>query len=165
MLYNRLCKTSKEIFSGGKNVATVIRTSDFESDTFYEPPLRIGFGIDSSTIDNPPAAMGKTVISPGAKNQSHRHEASDACIHIISGRLRFLFGDPGTDRTEEIAEAGDFIHIPRGEAHGVENVSLSEPVHLVFCYPGVPDKEAAVTTMLENKSVIRDGSGGAPNRQ
>jgi len=140
-------------------MATVIRTTDFESDTRYEPPLRIGFGIDSSTVENPPAAMGKTVIAPGAKNQSHRHEASDACIHIISGRLRFLFGEPGTDRSDEIAEAGDFVHIPCGEAHGVENVSNSEPVHLVFCYPGVPDKEAARTSMLESESVIRDPSG------
>lgn len=140
-------------------MATVIRTTDFESDTHYEPPLRIGFGIDSSTVESPPAAMGKTVIAPGAKNQSHRHEASDACIHIISGRLRFLFGEPGTDRSEEIAEPGDFIHIPCGEAHGVENLSDSQPVHLVFCYPGVPDKEAAQTRMLEDKSVIRDPSG------
>ncbi len=138
-------------------MATVIRTSDFESDTLYEPPLRIGFGIDSTTVDNPPAAMGKTVIAPGSKNQSHFHEASDACIHIISGRLRFLFGDPGTDRVEEIAEAGDFVHIPCGEAHGVENVSDTEPVHLVFCDPGVPDKEAARTIMVESEGVIREG--------
>lgn len=138
-------------------MSSVIRPADFDSDTRYEPPLRIGFGIDSSTVEDPPAAMGKTVIPPGGKNQSHRHEASDACIHIISGRLRFLFGDPGGDRVTEIAEAGDFVHIPRGEAHGVENVSDVVPVHLVFCYPGVPDKEAARTVMVEDESVIREG--------
>lgn len=142
-------------------MSTVIRATDFEADNLYEPPLRIGFGIDSTTVDDAPAAMGKTVIAPGAKNQSHHHEASDACIYIISGRLRFLFGDPATNRVEEIAEAGDFVHIPRGEAHGVENVSDSEPVHLVFCYPGVPNKEAARTVMLESESVIREGVADA----
>lgn len=136
-------------------MATVIRPGEFDSGTSYEPPLTIGFGIDSDTIENPPAAMGKTVIPPGAKNQSHRHHASDACIHIISGELRFLFGDPGTDRVEEIARGGDFVHIPRGTAHGVENVSDTDEVHLVFCYPGVPNKDAAVTEMLEDETVIR----------
>lgn len=139
-------------------MASVIRPDTYVSDTKYEPPLTIGFGIDSGTVENPPAAMGKTVIPPGAKNQSHRHEASDACIHIISGRIRFLFGDPGTDRVSEIAQGGDFVHIPRGEAHGVENVSDTEPVHLVFCYPGVPDKDAAITVMLEAEDVIKEGS-------
>jgi len=139
-------------------MASVIRPTAFDSNTDYEPPLTIGFGIDSDTVRYPPAAMGKTVIPPGAKNQSHRHENSDACIHIISGRLRFLFGDPGTDRISEVAQAGDFVHIPRGEAHGVENMSDTEEVHLVFCYPGVPDKEAAGTVMLEDPSVIREGT-------
>ena len=138
-------------------MASVIRPAEYVSDESYEPPLTIGFGIDSSTVDSPPAAMGRTLIPPGAKNQSHRHEASDACIHIISGRLRFLFGDPGGERVEEIAQAGDFVHVRKGEGHGVENVSDTEPVHLVFCYPGVPTKDAAVTVMLEDESVIRQG--------
>lgn len=134
---------------------SVIRPGEFDSGTDYEPPLTIGFGIDSDTVADPPAAMGKTVIPPGAKNQSHHHLASDACIHIISGRLKFLFGIPGEARIEEIAQAGDFVHIPRGVGHGVENMSDIEEVHLVFCYPGVPNKEAAETVMLEDESVIR----------
>ena len=129
---------------------SVIRPPQYDSDTSYEPPLTIGFGIDSDTVEEAPAAMGKTVIPPGAKNQSHRHERSDACIHIFSGRVKFLFGDPGTDRVEEIAQAGDFVHIPRGTAHGVENMSETEEVHLVFCYPGVPNKEEAQTVFLED---------------
>lgn len=138
--------------------ASVIRPAEYDSNTLYEPPLTIGFGIDSGTVEDAPAAMGKTVIPPGSKNQSHRHEASDACIHIISGQLKFLFGDPGTERVSEIAQGGDFVHIPRGTAHGVENMSDTEEVHLVFCYPGVPDKEAAITVMLEDETVIRKGT-------
>jgi len=97
-------------------MATIVRPTDFNSGFGYEPPLNINFGIDSATIGNPPAVMGKTVIPPGAKNQSHRHETTDACIYIISGSMRFIFGDPGTDRVTEVAVAGDFIHIPTGEA-------------------------------------------------
>jgi uncharacterized peroxidase-related enzyme len=134
----------------GTETPTVIRPAEFDADTSYEPPLAIGFGIDSATVKRPPAAMGKTVIPPGARNQSHRHENSDACIHVFSGRLKFMFGDPGTDRTEQIVEGGDCVHIPRGQAHGVQNLSDNEEVHLVFCYPGVPDKEAAGTVTLED---------------
>ncbi len=141
-------------------MASVIRPAEYISDQSYEPPLTIGFGIDSGTVEHPPAAMGKTVIPPGAKNQAHRHMASDACIHIISGSLRFLFGDPGTDRLAEVAQGGDFVHVPRGEAHGVENMSDTEEVHLVFCYPGVPDKDAAGTVMVEDETVIRVAGDG-----
>ena len=130
-------------------MAAVIRPGDFESNTGYEPPLAIGFGIDSRTVAHPPAAMGKTVVPPGGKNQAHFHRRSDACIHIISGRLRFLFGDVDGERTVEVAQAGDFVHIPRGETHGVENASETEEVHLVFCYPGVPDKDGADTVFVE----------------
>jgi uncharacterized RmlC-like cupin family protein len=139
-------------------MATIVRPSDFNSGQGYEPPLSIEFGIDSATIDDPPAVMGKTVMPPGAKNQSHRHETTDACIYLISGEMRFIFGDPDTDRITQIARAGDFVHIPRGEAHGVENVSDTEPVHLVFCYPGVADKDEARTVMLEDIDVVRGGS-------
>jgi quercetin dioxygenase-like cupin family protein len=100
-------------------------------------------------VAHPPAAMGKTVVPPGGKNQPHYHRKSDACIHIISGELRFFFGDPSGERSVEIARPGDFVHIPQGEVHGAENVSRSEEVHLVFCYPGVPDKEEAETIFVE----------------
>lgn len=130
-------------------MASVIRPADYTADTSYEPPLVIGFGIDSSTVPSPPAAMGKTIVPPGARNQAHYHTESDACIHIISGALRFYFGDPEGERQSEIARAGDFVHVPRGDIHGVENVSDTEEAHLVFCYPGVPNKEAAGTVFVE----------------
>ena len=52
-------------------------------------------------------------------------------------------------KISEVAQAGDFVHIPRGETHGAENASETEEVHLVFCYPGVPDKEGADTVFVE----------------
>ena len=58
-------------------------------------------------------------------------------------------GDVDGERTIEVARAGDFVHIPRGETHGAENASETEESHLVFCYPGVPDKESADTDFVE----------------
>ena len=54
---------------------------------------------------------------------------------------------PGRERL--CGDAGDFVHVPRGEIHGTENVSDTEEAQLVFCYPGVPDKEAAETIFVE----------------
>lgn len=131
---------------------SIIRPRDYTTDADYEPPLMIGFGIDSSTVQQAPAAMGKSVIPPAADTtlDPHYHNQSDACIHIISGALRFFFGpvEDGDDRMIEVAHGGDFVHIPRGTIHGVRNESDTDEVHLVFCYPGVPDKEAAETIFV-----------------
>jgi hypothetical protein len=54
-----------------------------------------------------------------------------------------------TERDVHVANARDFVHVPRGEIHGTENVSDTEEAHLVFCSPGVPDKEAAETVFVE----------------
>ena len=131
-------------------MASIIRSGEYTADTSYEPPLVIGFGIDSRTVERPPAAMGKTVVPPGGRNQAHFHASSDACIFVVAGSLRFFIGDPReADPAEHVAHAGDFVHVPRGEVHGTENVSATEEAHLVFCYPGVPDKEAAETVFVE----------------
>jgi quercetin dioxygenase-like cupin family protein len=130
-------------------MASIIRAGDYTADTSYEPPLVIGFGIDSKTVERPPAAMGKTVVPPGGRNQAHYHVKCDACLFIISGSLRFHMGDPDGEREVWVANAGDFVHVPRGEIHGTENASDTEEAHLVFCYPGVPDKEAAETVFVE----------------
>jgi quercetin dioxygenase-like cupin family protein len=130
-------------------MASIIRAGEYTADTSYEPPLVIGFGIDSRTVERPPAAMGKTVVPPGGRNQAHFHAKSDACIFVISGSLRFTIGDPRDEPAAHVAHAGDFVHVPRGEIHGTENVSDTEEAHLVFCYPGVADKEAAETVFVE----------------
>jgi oxalate decarboxylase/phosphoglucose isomerase-like protein (cupin superfamily) len=130
-------------------MANIIRPDQYPADTSYEPPLVIGFGIDSHTVEHPPAAMGRTVVPPGGRNQAHFHARSDACIFVISGSLRFFIGDPRGEPAAHVAHAGDFVHVPRGEIHGTENVSDTEEAQLVFCYPGVPDKEAAETVFVE----------------
>jgi quercetin dioxygenase-like cupin family protein len=130
-------------------VASIIRAGEYTADTSYEPPLVIGFGIDSRTVERPPAAMGRTVVPPAGRNQAHYHAKSDACIFIVSGSIRFYLGDPEGEPEVHVAHAGDFVHVPRGEVHGTENVSDTEEAQLVFCYPGVPDKEAAETVFVE----------------
>jgi len=127
-------------------MAKIIKTKNVDPDKIYEPPLTIGFGIDSTTVEDPQMTMGHTIIPPGARNQRHYHVNNDAGMYIIKGRLRFFIGP---DKQEVEAEAGDFVYTPKGEIHGLLNLSDTESVELIFTYPGVPNKDKTGTVYME----------------
>ena len=127
-------------------MAKIIRPAN--PDLRYEPPLSIGWGIDSSTVERPRLTMSRTVIPPGGRNQRHYHVKCDAGMHILRGSLRYFFG-PSHEQIEAIAEAGDFIFIPQGEIHGLMNVSDTEPAEIVTCYGGAGSKDEAQTVFVE----------------
>ena len=63
---------------------TVIRGGDITTDVTYEPPLRIGFGINDKTVESPLATMGRTILVPGAKpNATHYHSVNDVVWYIL----------------------------------------------------------------------------------
>jgi oxalate decarboxylase/phosphoglucose isomerase-like protein (cupin superfamily) len=128
-----------------KQVVTVVRQSRIRTDTTYEPPLRVGFGVSDATVDGANAVMGRTVLVPGAgPNPTHYHANNDVCWYILSGRIRLLAAkSDGSDRKEIILEAGDFVYVPSGAIHVIANASQTEEASLVFCYIGVPNVEAA----------------------
>jgi uncharacterized RmlC-like cupin family protein len=133
-----------------KQVVSVVRQSRIGTDLTYEPPLRIGFGINDQTIENANAVMGRTVLVPGAKpNPTHYHARNDVCWYILSGRIRCITAKhDGSDRKEVILEAGDFVYIPSGAIHVIANASDIEEASLIFCYIGVGNVEAAETVWL-----------------
>jgi uncharacterized RmlC-like cupin family protein len=133
-----------------KQVVTVVRQSKVGTDTTYEPPLRVGFGLSDATVDGANAVMGRTVLVPGAgPNPTHYHAKNDVCWHILSGRIRCITArSDGSGRKEIILEAGDFVYIPSGAIHVIANASATEEASLVFCYIGVPNVEAAGNVWL-----------------
>jgi oxalate decarboxylase/phosphoglucose isomerase-like protein (cupin superfamily) len=134
-----------------KQVVTVVRQSRIRTDTTYEPPLRVGFGVSDATVDGANAVMGRTVLVPGAgPNPTHYHANNDVCWYILSGRIRLLAAkSDGSDRKEIILEAGDFVYVPSGAIHVIANASQTEEASLVFCYIGVPNVEAAGNVWLD----------------
>jgi len=64
----------------------------------------------------------------------------------MKGKLRFFIGP---DKQEAEAEAGDFLYSPRGEIHGLLNLSDTESAELIFTYPSAPSKDDAGTVYLE----------------
>ncbi len=128
--------------------AVIIRSKDKYIDKVYEPPLRIGRGIWSESVETPGFTMSFVVIPPGAKNQRHYHIHCDAGMHILKGRLKVLLG-PDYELKEGIAEEGDFVFIPKGTIHGLINLSDTEPAEMVSCYGGVGHKNEAGTVSVE----------------
>ena len=134
-----------------KQVVSVIRQKSIGTDTAYEPPLRVGFGINDQTVEGAKAVMGRTVLVPGAvPNPTHYHTNNDVCWHIMSGKVRLIQArSDGSDRKEVILEAGDFVYIPSGAIHVIANASQTEEATLVFCYIGVGNTEAAGNVWLK----------------
>ena len=129
--------------------AKVIRPKDVKVDLTYEPPLNVGLGIRSETVGTPiKMTMARVVIPPGGRNQRHYHVKTDAGMHILKGRLKMFLG-PDHEMREVVAEAGDFLFVPRGEIHGLVNVSNTESAELVATYNSVGSLEEAQTVYME----------------
>ncbi len=146
-----------------RQMPTVIRPHQIGTDTTYEPPLRIGFGINDQTVVGSNATMGRTILVPGAApNPTHYHSANDVCWYILYGKVRAWFSkSDGSDRKEVILEGGDFVYIPSGAIHVISNASGTEEASLIFCYIGVGNTDAAETVWFEKGSKIANVIAGA----
>lgn len=123
----------------------IIDSAVIDKDAQYEPPLIIAFGVDEKSVGSKTITMGRTIIPPKGRNQRHYH-VCDATFYVIKGRLRLYMGK---DSTEHKARAGQFVYIPAGVIHGVENLSDSDTAELVFTYGNCPSKDAARTIFVE----------------
>ena len=115
-------------------MAKVIRSKDVLVDKEFDVPLTIKWGIHLDTVKSPKPkmVMGHAVVPSGGRNRRHYYVKAEMGMFIQKGRLRFVYG-PDYDQKEAIAEQGDFIHISRGEIHGLTNLSDNEPVEFYFC--------------------------------
>ena len=126
-------------------MVTVIKNKKLRVDVDYEPPMKVGFGIDSANVENANMVMGYTTGSAGGRNQRHYHVNTSSGIYVIKGRIQAILG-PDHAKQELILEPGDFMFIPRGEIHGGLNL---EDIALIFCYPNVSSKEEAGTIYID----------------
>ncbi len=138
---------------------TVIRPVQIQTDVTYEPPLRVGFGINDQTVEGAKATMGRTILVPGAgPNQPHYHTMNDVCWYILGGRIRASFArSDGSNRKEVVLQGGDFVYIPSGAIHVIANASDTEEASLIFCYIGVGNTGDAMTVWLDKP----EGTAGA----
>lgn len=126
----------------------IVKRRDLEKDSTYEPPLTVSDGINKKTVENARLLMGYAFIPPSGRNRRHYHVHTDAAGYVLKGRVRMILG-PDHDKYEVDAETGDFFYYPRGEVHGLLNLSNTEPVELISTYNSVGSKEEAGTVFVE----------------
>jgi len=128
-------------------MATIISNEDITPDLEYEKGLDIRIGINDATCGSRELTMGYTIIPPGVRNPAHYHPNAEAGFYIAKGELNIYSGEK---REMTRVKAGSFVHVPKGEIHGIENPSQTEPAALIFAYGNVPNKEASGTTFVED---------------
>jgi uncharacterized RmlC-like cupin family protein len=127
-------------------MATIIKQDNISPDLDYEKGLDIRIGINDVTCGSRELTMGYTIIPPGVRNPAHFHSHAEAGLYILSGHLNVYSGEK---RELTVVGPGTFIHVPKGEIHGIENSSQDIPAALIFAYGNVPNKEASGTTFVE----------------
>jgi uncharacterized RmlC-like cupin family protein len=127
----------------------VVKRKDLEKDSVYEPGLTVSDGINNKNVEGARLLMGYSFVPPGGRNQRHYHTNTDAAGYVLKGHVRMILG-PDDDMHEVDAETGDFFYYPRGEIHGLINLSQTEPVELIATYNGVGCKEDAGTIFVES---------------
>lgn len=127
-------------------MAVILRDDEVALDLTYEKGINIRIGINDATCGASEVTMGHTVVPPGNRNPAHYHATAEVGMFILSGRLNVYIGE---ERHKSEVGAGCFVFVPKGEIHGIENPSQTEPAALIFAYGNVPNKEACGTVFVE----------------
>ncbi|MCS7234840.1 MAG: cupin domain-containing protein [Armatimonadota bacterium] len=123
----------------------IVDSEKVGKDVTYEPPLVIAFGVDKHSVGSKTITMGRTIVPPGGRNPAHYHSC-EAAFFVRKGRLRLYIGE---QRQEFIVEENQFVFVPPGVIHGLENLSTTDTAELIFTYGNCPSKEDAGTTFVE----------------
>ena len=86
--------------------------------------------------------MQLLTIPPGGRAKSHKHEAHETAIYVLSGEGAMYYGE----RLEHhlIARPGDFIYIPANVPHQPYNMSQTEPCLAVVARTDPNEQESVV---------------------
>lgn len=137
-------------------VPQVVNSLDVDEDKAYEPPYDIRWGVNRETTGTDTITMGRTIIPPRGRNALHFHKNCDTTIYVVKGPVNIYWKEGGEIERKEIP-VGHFVYFPCGCIHGQENPSVDEPAELIFTYGGMPNKEAAGTTFVDDpRDPLRD---------
>ena len=112
----------------------IIKPGQRDASTAQTPGMSRVAGVAASTCGASGVWMGEVVTEPGFASGAHHHGDVESAIYVVSGTLRFRWGD----RLEQSAEggAGDFIFVPARLVHQEINGSDSEPLVVIVARGG-----------------------------
>jgi uncharacterized RmlC-like cupin family protein len=116
------------------NDVVIIKPGERDASTAQTPGMTRVAGVAASTCGASGVWMGEVVTEPGFASDPHHHGDVESAIYVVSGTLRFRWGD----RLEQSAEgdAGDFIFVPARLVHQEINASDSEPLVVIVARGG-----------------------------
>jgi uncharacterized RmlC-like cupin family protein len=90
--------------------------------------------------------MQLLTIPPGGRAKTHKHEAHETAIYVLSGEAGMYYGDNLDQHL--VARAGDFVYIPANVPHQPYNMSETEPSVAVVARTD-PNEQESVVLMPE----------------
>lgn len=72
-----------------------------------------------------------------------RHPNGDEIVCLLSGRVDFVLEKPDGEALMSLAQAGDFVFVPKGTWH---TARVLEPAHLLFITAGEGTEHRAAAT-------------------
>jgi uncharacterized RmlC-like cupin family protein len=98
----------------------VIRPDERDPGTAQTPGMKREAGISATLTGSTGLWMGTGVNEPGGVSGVHHHGKNESGIYILSGRIRFRWGE----KLENVVDTGpgDFVFVPPWEIHQEENL-------------------------------------------
>lgn len=103
---------------------SVIRPDQRDASTAQTPGMTRVAGVAASTCGASGVWMGEVLTEPGFRSGAHHHGGVESAIYVVSGGLKFRWGEHLEHEME--AHAGDFIFVPAHVVHQEMNLSDSE---------------------------------------
>lgn len=94
-------------------------------------------------MGNPEYGLRLFIAEPGGEIPIHNHFYHQS-MYILAGSFECWWYDGETDQLKEtfIARPGDCVYVPSMEAHGMKNLSSTEPATFLCCICNVYDEDA-----------------------
>jgi uncharacterized RmlC-like cupin family protein len=129
----------------------IIRPADRDCNTAQTTGMVREAGVSQETSGATTIWSGFVSTPPGVASGVHHHGDCETAIYVVSGRVRFHWGDKL--QFHDDVQAGDFLYVPPNEVHLEENLSDTEPVEFIvsrgcsgILVVNVPDPREVATT-------------------
>ena len=107
----------------------VIRPADRDRTTTQTTGMIREAGVSEETVGATTIWSGYVWTPPGLASGVHHHGDCETAIYVLSGRVRFFYGDK-LEHSVDVSP-GDFLFVPPNEVHQEQNLSETEPVELI----------------------------------
>jgi uncharacterized RmlC-like cupin family protein len=98
--------------------------------------------ISAETVGASAIHMQLLTIPPGVRANTHKHEAHETAIYVLSGEAGMYYGERLKQHLK--VRAGEFLYIPANVPHQPYNVSESVPCVAVIARTDPNEQESVV---------------------